>query len=92
MDQATYRLAPPTSKENALRSLTNTTFERNFGWILAVFVYITVVLSTMQVALDMERFGDDARFQQFSSGMALLSAAFVLAAVAIILHVWSTLF
>ncbi|RSL80948.1 hypothetical protein CEP52_017300 [Fusarium oligoseptatum] len=60
-----------------------TFFERNFGWILAVFVYMSVVLSAMQVALATERFGDDIRFQQFSYGMALLSMAFVLAAVAI---------
>ncbi|KAJ3454429.1 hypothetical protein MRS44_018323 [Fusarium solani] len=69
-----------------------TFFERNFGWILAVFVYMSVVLSAMQVALATERFGDDIRFQQFSYGMALLSMAFVLAAVAIMLLVWLTLF
>ncbi|KAL9564494.1 hypothetical protein ACKAV7_010946 [Fusarium commune] len=33
-------------------------FERNFGWILAVFVYVTVVLSAMQVALATEKFKD----------------------------------
>lgn len=69
-----------------------TFFERNFGWILAAFVYISVVLSAMQVALATERFGDDLRFQQFSYGIALVSMAFVLAAVAIMLLVWSTLF
>ncbi|KAM6514131.1 hypothetical protein FALCPG4_015291 [Fusarium falciforme] len=64
-----------------------TFFERNFGWILAVFVYMSVVLSAMQVALATERFGDDIPFQQFSYGMALLSMAFVLAAVAFMLLV-----
>ncbi|KAM6506763.1 hypothetical protein FALCPG4_018592 [Fusarium falciforme] len=69
-----------------------TFFKRNFGWILAVFVYMSVVLSGMQVALATERFGDDIRFQQFSYGMALLSMSFVFAAVSAMLLVWSTLF
>ncbi|KAK7582825.1 hypothetical protein V3481_012123 [Fusarium oxysporum f. sp. vasinfectum] len=69
-----------------------TFFERNFGWILAVFVYITVVLSAMQVALATDRFSNSANFQQFSYGLALLSIAFVLAAVVIILFVWWSLF
>ncbi|KAH7231150.1 hypothetical protein BKA59DRAFT_488857 [Fusarium tricinctum] len=69
-----------------------TFFERNFGWILAVFVYITVVLSAMQVALATDRFSNSDHFQQFSYGLALLSIAFVLAAVVVILFVWWSLF
>lgn len=69
-----------------------TFFERNFGWILAVFVYVTVILSAMQVALATDRFINSAHFQQFSYGLALLSIAFVLAAVAVMLFVWWSLF
>lgn len=67
-------------------------FERNFGWILAVFVYITVVLSAMQVALATEKFSNSDHFQRFSYSLALLSIAFVLATVAIISLLWWLLF
>ncbi|CAG2009883.1 unnamed protein product [Fusarium graminearum] len=45
-----------------------TFFERNFGWMLAVFVYVTVILSAMQVALATNKFGSNGPFQQFSYG------------------------
>ncbi|KAF2193037.1 hypothetical protein K469DRAFT_735099 [Zopfia rhizophila CBS 207.26] len=63
-------------------------FEHNSGWILAVSAHITVVLPAMQVALATERLRDDVRFQSFSYGIALMSMAFVLIAVAIMLLVW----
>lgn len=69
-----------------------TFFERNFSWLLVVFIYLTVVLSAMQVASATNRFGDDIHFQKFSYGVALFSIAFVLGAAAIMLLVWSTLF
>ncbi|KAL3595930.1 hypothetical protein FPOAC2_10300 [Fusarium poae] len=69
-----------------------TFFERNFGWMLAVFVYVTVILSAMQVALATNKFGSSDPFQQFSYGSALLSIAFVFAAVIVMLLVWWSLF
>lgn len=69
-----------------------TFFERNFSWILGVFVYITVVLSAMQVALATDRFGSSVSFQQFCYGIAVLSMAFVFAATAVMLFVWWSLF
>ncbi|EXL71844.1 hypothetical protein FOPG_12474 [Fusarium oxysporum f. sp. conglutinans race 2 54008] len=69
-----------------------TFFERNFRWILAVFVYVTVILSAMQVALATDKFSNSDNFQQFSYGLALLSIAFVLAAVVTMLLVWWSLF
>ncbi|KAH7038400.1 uncharacterized protein B0I36DRAFT_316108, partial [Microdochium trichocladiopsis] len=57
-----------------------TLFKRNFGWLLAVFVYITVMLSAIQVALATGRFEDDMGFQQFSYGMAIAAIALVIAA------------
>lgn len=67
-------------------------FERNFGWILGVFFYITVILSAMQVALATDKFAGDIQFQQFSYGISLLSIAFVLAAVGAMFLMWASLF
>ncbi|KAI0812915.1 hypothetical protein GGR55DRAFT_703634 [Xylaria sp. FL0064] len=67
-------------------------FQRNFGWILGVFVYFSVLLSAMQVALATEKLGSSIGFQSFSRAIALLSVAFVLLAAAIMLLVWSFLF
>nr|CEG03723.1 unnamed protein product [Fusarium acuminatum CS5907] len=61
---------------------------RNFGWILAVFVHVTVVLTAMQVALATDRFGGCHYFQQFPYGLAFRSIAFVLAAVVSLLFLW----
>ncbi|TGJ85987.1 hypothetical protein E0Z10_g2738 [Xylaria hypoxylon] len=67
-------------------------FQRNFGWVLAVFIYFTVLLSAMQVALATEKLGSSINFQNVSCDIALLSIAFVLVAVVIMLLVWSFLF
>ncbi|KAF5000040.1 hypothetical protein FGRMN_2051 [Fusarium graminum] len=69
-----------------------TFFERNFGWILAVFVYVTVVLSALQVALATDKLGGSDQFQHFSYALALFSIAFVFAAVFVMLFVWWSLF
>ncbi|OIW26425.1 hypothetical protein CONLIGDRAFT_655892 [Coniochaeta ligniaria NRRL 30616] len=58
-------------------------FGRNFGWILAVFIYVTVVLSALQVGLATERLQGSVAFQGLSYGLALTSIAVVLAAVAL---------
>ncbi|KAI1749838.1 hypothetical protein F4782DRAFT_511711 [Xylaria castorea] len=67
-------------------------FQRNFGWVLAVFVYFTVLLSALQVALATEKLGTSVDFQNFARVIALLSLAFVLVAVAVMLLVWLFLF
>jgi hypothetical protein len=69
-----------------------TFFGRHFGWILVVLVYLTVILTAMQVALATEAFAGDIRFQQFSYGLSLASIAAVLAAVLIMLIIWAVLF
>jgi hypothetical protein len=66
--------------------------ERNFGWILAVFIYVTVVLSAMQVGLATDRLQGSIQFQNLSYGIALTSIAVVLAAVVSVLCVWLGLF
>jgi uncharacterized membrane protein len=69
-----------------------TFFERNFGWLLAVFVYLTVILSALQVALATNKFGHDARFQSLSYGAAVMSLGVVWTAVGVVLFVWLALF
>ncbi|KAI0155132.1 hypothetical protein GGR57DRAFT_88700 [Xylariaceae sp. FL1272] len=69
-----------------------TFFQRNFGWILAVFVYFSVFLSALQVALATERLGTNNAFQSFAFGIAILAIAFVLVAIAMVLLVWCSLF
>ncbi|KAF4955464.1 hypothetical protein FSARC_11831 [Fusarium sarcochroum] len=67
-------------------------FERYFGWILAVFFYITVVLSALQVAVSTDQSQDNANFQTFCYEIALVAIGFVLAAIMIMVVVWSSLF
>lgn len=69
-----------------------TFFERKFGWVLAVLVYITVVLGALQVALGTERLKDDGRFQAFAYGVCLVSLSIVLGATLTMLAVWWLLF
>ncbi|KAJ1323129.1 DUF6601 domain-containing protein [Microdochium nivale] len=69
-----------------------TLFERNFGWLVAVFVYITVVLSAMQVALATGRPDNGAQFQDVCYVVAIASMVLVLAATAVALLVWGGLF
>ncbi|KXJ87253.1 hypothetical protein Micbo1qcDRAFT_124912 [Microdochium bolleyi] len=69
-----------------------TLFQRNFGWLLAVFVYITVVLSGMQVALATGRFADDQPFQELCYVVSLASMVLVVAAIVVVFIVWLGLF
>ncbi len=57
-----------------------------------MFVYFTVLLSAMQVALATQKLGSNIGFQNFSRVIALILIAFVLWAVATMLIVWSFLF
>ncbi|KAF2030437.1 hypothetical protein EK21DRAFT_111961 [Setomelanomma holmii] len=67
-------------------------FERNFGWILAAFIYITVVLSAMQVGLATSRLQNHVQFQEASYGTAVTVTAMVVAAIVLMLAVWVVLF
>lgn len=67
-------------------------FDRNFSWLLVIFIYTSVVLSAMQVGLATLQLGKDVRFQNMSYGIALLSIAAVLASIASIGTVWFVLF
>ncbi|GKZ85439.1 hypothetical protein AnigIFM56816_011212 [Aspergillus niger] len=53
-------------------------FERNFSWILAVLVYLSVLLSAMQVGLATDTLHGNRRFQKICTVFALASIFFTL--------------
>ena len=59
-------------------------FERNFAWLLAVFVYAAVILSAMQVRLATERLQGNDQFQRASYGFAVTSIVAVVAVIYIV--------
>lgn len=67
-------------------------FTRNFAWLLAVFAYVTVMLSAMQVGLSTTRLQVSEAFQKGSYGFAVASIVAVLGSVVVILFVWAGLF
>lgn len=67
-------------------------FQNNFGWILAVFIYFSVILSAMQVALATEELQHNLSFNRLSYGVSILSITVVLATVAAMFLVWFVLF
>ncbi|TKA65595.1 hypothetical protein B0A49_12416 [Cryomyces minteri] len=48
-------------------------FRRNFAWVAAVFFYVTIVLTAMQVGLGTDRLKNDTRFQAASYGFTVFS-------------------
>lgn len=67
-------------------------FERNFSWILAAFIYITVILSAMQVGLATSVLQNDVQFQNLSYGIAVTAIVIVAAAIVLMLGIWVVLF
>jgi hypothetical protein len=51
----------------------STFFRRNFGWVLLIFIYMTIILTAIQVGLATVFLRDDHRFQQASYGFAVFS-------------------
>ena len=47
--------------------------QRNFAWVLVAFVYITIVLTAMQVGLATDRLGQSDAFQNVSYGFTVFS-------------------
>lgn len=47
--------------------------QRNFAWVLVAFVYITIVLTAMQVGLATDRLGRSDMFQNASYGFTVFS-------------------
>lgn len=63
-------------------------FQRNFAWLLAVFAYVTVLLSAMQVGLASERLQRVQAFQDVSYGFALAAVVTIVVMVAVIVLSW----
>lgn len=64
--------------------------ERNFAWIIGSFVYVTIILTAMQVGLATERLGKNVRFQSVSFGFtvfAMIASIITLGLIALLLFV-----
>lgn len=66
--------------------------ERNFSWLLSVFVCITVILSAMQLGLATQRLDDNPPFERLSYSTALLAIAAVFLGAGLVRPVWFSLF
>jgi hypothetical protein len=67
-------------------------FSRNFAWLLAVFAYLTVILSALQVGLATSVLQGSEAFQSASYGFAVTSVVAVAVSVFAIFLVWLFLF
>jgi len=67
-------------------------FSRNFAWLLAVFAYLTIILSALQVGLATTFLQGNEAFQSASYGFAVTSVVAVAVSVFAIFLVWLFLF
>lgn len=67
-------------------------FSRNFVWLLAVFIYIKVILSAIEVGLSTERLQESKAVQDVSYSVSIVSLTIVLAIAIIILCAWLLLY
>ncbi|CAM1507578.1 Fc.00g072190.m01.CDS01 [Cosmosporella sp. VM-42] len=67
-------------------------FERKFSWLLVLFVYISIVLSSLQVGLATMKLNGSRAFQDLSYGLTILAFVIMLVVVATIWVVWVILF
>lgn len=94
-----YRYAPSVfSSTNFMKGFTYEStwyrafFMRNFSWIFAVFGYVTVTLSAMQVGLGTDQLQGNHEFQQASRGFTIASLIIIAASIVLIFLVWGFLF
>jgi len=66
--------------------------QRNFTWLLVAFVYITIVLTAMQVGLATNQLSQDGRFQHASYGFTIFSILAPLIGIIVIVLALSGLF
>lgn len=57
-------------------------FQRNFGWMLVIFVYFSLVLSAMQVGVSLDVLDTSRTFQRASYGFVVFSLVLVAAVLA----------
>jgi hypothetical protein len=67
-------------------------FQRNFGWILVVFVYFSLVLSAMQVGVAVAPLDTSEAFKQASYGFVVFSIVAVAAVVAFVAFMFISMF
>jgi len=67
-------------------------FERNFGWVVTVFLYITIILTAMQVGLGTAALQQDKMFQRASYGFAVFSIVLPVCAVGVGVSLFSWCF
>jgi hypothetical protein len=67
-------------------------FSRNFAWLLAIFAYVTVILSALQVGLSTSVLQGNTTFQNVSHGVGVMSIMVVICSVVMIFLVWLVLF
>ncbi|PGH36218.1 hypothetical protein GX50_00902 [[Emmonsia] crescens] len=94
-----YRFMPSMfSINNLVRGYTSRStwyrafFKHNFAWLLAVFVYVTVILSAMQVGLATEKLARNRHFHDVSYGFAVMSIVIVALSILVIAILWALLF
>ncbi|KAM5442551.1 hypothetical protein MferCBS31731_002430 [Microsporum ferrugineum] len=67
-------------------------FERNFGWLIGAFVYISVVLSAMQVGTAIPPLNNNQAFQKASYGVVVMSIVAVAACLAFVVILFSWIY
>ncbi|ROW15943.1 hypothetical protein VPNG_02488 [Cytospora leucostoma] len=68
-----------------------TFFETNFGWLLAVFAYVSIVLSALQTGISTEFLSDNWDFQRMTWILSLITVGVSLGSVVLIFGVWFSL-
>jgi hypothetical protein len=83
-----YRFYPPVfNLTHLFRGYTigydryGTFFQQNFGWLITVFAFLSVILSAMQTGLGTNRLNDDIRFQRASAGFVAFSIILLVAVI-----------
>ncbi|KAI1211485.1 uncharacterized protein F4807DRAFT_417814 [Annulohypoxylon truncatum] len=67
-------------------------FERHFGWLLVGFVYVSVVLSALQVGLATDLLSQNSEFQNLGLGVTVAGLVALCLALGSIVIVWFVLF
>lgn len=67
-------------------------FQRNFSWILSVFVLFSLVLSAMQVGTSLQELQGNTAFLRGSYGLVVLSMVCVVAVLAVLMVVFAFVF
>ncbi|TPX16067.1 uncharacterized protein E0L32_004062 [Thyridium curvatum] len=66
-------------------------FERNFSWLLAAFVFVSVILSALQVGLGTRSLGASEAFNGLSSGLVLMAMGAAFLGIGAVWAVWFSL-